>query len=86
MFQDVPGDLTAAKGSGNTGPLNPRPLRNFALLSMLLCHNLAGTETLPLLSKKGLFLSKLESQPVTRSQQPSLLPSTEVSRNESIVR
>lgn len=55
MSQVLPGDLTAAKGSGNIGPLNPRPLHNITPLSMLLCRNLAGTETgqaKPLLSKK----------------------------------
>lgn len=65
MFRVLPGDLTAARGSGNIGPLNPRPLCNITSLSMQLCHNLAGTETgqaKPLLSKKGLFIFKLECQ------------------------
>ena len=74
MFQVLPGDLTAAKGSGNTGPLNPRPLRNITPLFMLLCHDLAGTETgqaKPLLSKKRLFISKLQCQPI--NQEPVTL-------------
>lgn len=76
MFQVLPGDLTAAKGSGNVGPLNPRSLCNVALFSMLLCHSLAGTETgqaKPSLSKKGLFISNSSANPLTRSKQPFLL-------------
>lgn len=71
MFQALPWDLTAAKGSGNIGPLNARPLRNITSLSVQLCHNLAGTETgqaKPLLSKKGLFIFKLEYQPFNWGQ------------------
>lgn len=67
MFQVLPGDLTAAKGSGNISPLNPSPLRNITPLSMLLRHDLAGIETdqaKPLLSKKELFISKLQCQAI----------------------
>lgn len=80
MFQVLPGDPTAAKGSGSIGPLNMLPLRNITPLSVLLCHNLAGPkpgQAKPLLSRKKSYLYLNSSaNPSTRSQRLSLLPGT----------